>query len=159
MVRAPTSGPYPSLHDRAPARRNRAGRGARLPALSVELAPGAPGGRLEGPGPAGAVIGQLEGFQAPAAAWETELLPARVADYEPAWLDDQCLAGRVSWARLRPPGPRLAERAAAPVRATPIALLPRRQLGLWAALSPATDPAAAGPRARAVAEFIRQHGA
>jgi ATP-dependent Lhr-like helicase len=119
----------------------------------------APGARMEGPDALEAVIGQLEGFQAPAAAWETELLPARVADYEPAWLDDQCLAGRVSWARLRPPGPRLAERAAAPVRATPIALLPRRQLGLWAALSPATDPAAAGPRARAVAEFIRQHGA
>ena len=45
-------------------------------------------------------IGQLEGFEAPAGAWETEILPARLADYEPAWLDEQCLAGRVAWARL-----------------------------------------------------------
>ncbi len=45
---------------------------------------------------------QLEGFEAPAGAWETEILPARVEEYEPAWLDDHCLAGRVAWARLRP---------------------------------------------------------
>ena len=36
---------------------------------------------------------QLEGFDAPAGAWESEILPARLADYEPAWLDDRCLAG------------------------------------------------------------------
>ncbi len=53
----------------------------------------APDARMEGPDALEAVIGQLEGFQAPAGAWETEILPARVADYEPAWLDDQCLAG------------------------------------------------------------------
>ena len=45
---------------------------------------------------------QLEGFEAPAGAWESEILPARLAGYEPAWLDDHCLAGRVAWARLRP---------------------------------------------------------
>ena len=30
-----------------------------------------------------------------------EILPARITGYEPAWLDDLCLAGRVAWARLR----------------------------------------------------------
>ena len=48
-----------------------------------------------------AVVAQLEGFEAPAGAWETEILPARIADYEPAWLDDLCLAGRIAWTRLR----------------------------------------------------------
>ena len=28
--------------------------------------------------------------RAPAGAWESEILPARIADYEPAWLDDRC---------------------------------------------------------------------
>ena len=58
--------------------------------------------RMEGPDALAAVLGQLEGFEAPAGAWETEILPARIAGYDPAWLDDQCLAGRIAWARLRP---------------------------------------------------------
>ena len=61
--------------------------------------------RLEGPDAVPAAVALLEGFEAPAGAWETEILPARIAGYEPAWLDDQCLAGRVAWARLTP-GPR-----------------------------------------------------
>jgi ATP-dependent Lhr-like helicase len=119
----------------------------------------APEARMEGPDALEAVIGQLEGFQAPAGAWETEILPARLADYEPAWLDEQCLAGRVSWVRLRAPGGRPNERGAAPVRATPIALLPRRQVAAWASLSPTADTARPSSRARAVAECIGEHGA
>jgi ATP-dependent Lhr-like helicase len=119
--------------------------------------------RMAGPDALEAVIGQLEGFQAPAGAWETEILPARVKEYDPAWLDEHCLAGRIAWARLRPPGARPGERprdrGPGPVRSTPIALLPRRQVGLWAALSPTPDSAGLGGRARAVAEHIGAHGA
>jgi ATP-dependent helicase Lhr and Lhr-like helicase len=119
----------------------------------------APDARMEGPDALEAVIGQLEGYQAPAGAWETEILPARLAEYEPAWLDEQCLAGRLAWARLRPPLGRPGERSAGPVRSTPIALLPRRQVALWAALSPAAETAQPGPRARAVADYIGGQGA
>ena len=49
-----------------------------------------------------AALEQLEGFEAPAVEWERTLLPARVANYDPRWLDALCLAGR---GRL---GPRLA---------------------------------------------------
>ncbi len=85
---------------------------------------------MEGPDALAAVVGQLEGFEAPAGAWETEILPARLAGYEPAWLDDHCLAGRVAWARLRPRNPKAngSERSVAPVRTTPITLLARRHL-------------------------------
>ena len=81
--------------------------------------------RMEGPEALAATVPQLEGFEAPAGAWESEILPARVADYEPAWLDDECLAGRVAWMRLRPREERAngAERGATPVRTTPITLL------------------------------------
>ena len=58
--------------------------------------------RMEGPDALAATVAQLEGFEAPAGAWESEILPARVADYEAAWLDDECLSGRVAWARLKP---------------------------------------------------------
>ncbi len=119
----------------------------------------APDTRMEGPDALEAVIGQLEGFQAPAGAWETEILPARLTEYEPAWLDDQCLAGRVAWARLHPPSGRTNERGASPVRSTPIALLPRRYVPVWASLSPNAEAAQPSAKARAVAECIREHGA
>ncbi len=121
--------------------------------------------RMEGPDALAAVLGQLEGFEAAAGAWETEILAARVAEYEPAWLDDHCLAGRTAWARLRPrnPRPEGGERGGAnspgPVRTTPITFVPRRKAPLWGALSPAPDPALASPRAQAVMAVIREQGA
>jgi ATP-dependent Lhr-like helicase len=113
--------------------------------------------RMEGPDALEVLIRQLEGFEAPAGAWETELLPARLDGYEPSWLDDQCLSGRVAWARLRPRNG--GERGATPVRTTPITLLVRRQAALWASLSSMEDPASPSSRAQAVAEFIRRYGA
>jgi ATP-dependent helicase Lhr and Lhr-like helicase len=121
-----------------------------------------PAARMEGPDAVNAVIGQLEGFEAPAGAWESEILPARIAGYEPAWLDDHCLSGRVSWARLRPriARPNGGERKAAPVRTTPITLLARRHAALWGSLVVADD-ATAQPSARgeAVLNCIREYGA
>jgi ATP-dependent Lhr-like helicase len=49
-----------------------------------------------------AAIEQLEGFEAPAIEWERTLLPARVADYDPRWLDNLCLAGVLAWGRISP---------------------------------------------------------
>ncbi len=121
----------------------------------------APDARMQGPDAVEVIATQLEGFEAPAAAWESEILPARIEEYEPAWLDDQCLAGRIAWTRLRPrdPRPAGAERGATPVRTTPITLLARRHVALWSSLSPAGNGAPPGPRAQAVADFIREHGA
>jgi ATP-dependent Lhr-like helicase len=121
----------------------------------------APSTRMEGPDADNAIIAQLEGFEAAAAAWEAEILPARIAEYEPSWLDDHCLAGRVSWARLRP---RLApangsSRKAGPVRATPITLLPRRHAPLWAAISPIDESIQPSSRGQAVLTCIREQGA
>jgi ATP-dependent helicase Lhr and Lhr-like helicase len=117
--------------------------------------------RMEGPDALEAVISQLEGFEAPAGAWETEILPARLPRYDPGWLDDLCLAGRVAWARLRPRNarPKDGERGAMPVRTTPITLLARRHLPLWAALSPAPEAAPSSAAAEAVLAFIRDRGA
>jgi ATP-dependent Lhr-like helicase len=113
--------------------------------------------RMEGPDALEVLVRQLEGFEAPAGAWETEILAARLDSYEPSWLDDQCLAGRIAWARLRPRNG--GERSASPVRTTPIALLARRHAGLWASLSAIEEPARPSSRAQAVADFIRQYGA
>ncbi len=114
--------------------------------------------RVEGADALAAIVSQLEGFEAPAAAWETEILPARVNEYDPAWLDELSLAGRVVWTRLaaaRPGG----DRTPAPVRTTPVALLGRRNLSVWTALAASADPAALSARAQSVADFIAAHGA
>jgi ATP-dependent Lhr-like helicase len=117
-----------------------------------------PEGRMEGPDAVGAILGQLEGFEAAASAWETEILPSRISEYEPAWLDEQCLAGRFVWTRLaaRRGDP---ERGAAPVRATPIVLLARRNLRLWSTLAGAPDAVHCSTNAQRVAQYLATHGA
>jgi ATP-dependent Lhr-like helicase len=116
--------------------------------------------RLEGPEALPVVLAQLEGFESPASAWETELLPARLEGYEPSWLDTECLAGRSSWARLTPPagaGDRAGPISA--VRATPIALLERRQAPLWMSLTPSNGAAEPSLRAQAVLDCLMRQGA
>ncbi len=49
-----------------------------------------------------AVIEQLQGLEVAAGEWERTVLPARVAGYDPRWLDELCLAGEVAWGRLTP---------------------------------------------------------
>jgi ATP-dependent Lhr-like helicase len=114
--------------------------------------------RMEGPDALSTAVLQLEGFEAPAGAWENEILPARIADYEPAWLDDECRSGRITWARLKPRSGGM-KRGATPVRTTPITLLARRHAMLWHALSPQEETALPGGGAQAVANFIRENGA
>jgi ATP-dependent Lhr-like helicase len=117
----------------------------------------APDARLRGPDALAAVLAQLEGFEAAAGAWESQLLPARVADYDIAWLDALCGAGRVAWTRLRAAG----GAHAAPVRASPIVLLRRAQMPVWKALAASADAEtpALSSRAQAVADFLARHGA
>ncbi|RDI98806.1 ATP-dependent DNA helicase [Dyella solisilvae] len=116
------------------------------------------GARLSGPDALPAVLTQLEGYEAAAGAWETELLPARIDDYAISWLDELCRAGRVSWSRLRSG----VGGGGGPVRATPIVLLPRRSLPVWTSMATAGDglqEAAVSSRAQAVLDALRNEGA
>ena len=117
-----------------------------------------PGERREGPDALDAVVAQLAGFEAPAAAWEAEILPARLDNYDFTWLDDLCLSGRVVWTRLTLPP---SGASAAPIRTTPVTLLPRRSASVWsrAAAAVAVPLDAASSRAQTVATYLREHGA
>ncbi|MDA8485995.1 DEAD/DEAH box helicase [Pseudomonas resinovorans] len=115
----------------------------------------APSAQVRGAEALAAVLGQLEGFEAAAGAWESEILPSRVADYGINWLDDLCRAGRLVWCRLGGRG----KVAAGPVRSTPILLLPRKSLGLWRAClqdAPTPEPS---PRAERVRQVLASQGA
>ena len=107
----------------------------------------------EGPQALAKVIEQLEGYSAPAGAWESDVLPARINDYLPDDLDALCLAGRVVWIRLNSPAS-----ASAPVKSTPIALLPRKYVGVWMRCA-AANPLNVSPRAQKIADVLAQRGA
>ncbi|WP_113888371.1 DEAD/DEAH box helicase [Roseiarcus fermentans] len=113
--------------------------------------------RLEGPDALPQALAMLEGFEAPARAWETEILSARLDGYQPSWLDAACQAGRIAWTRLTPTTGEAGART--PVPATPIALVDRRRMGLWTSLAPPAGAPALGGRAAAALEALETHGA
>ena len=111
--------------------------------------------RLQGNAALGEVLEQFEGYAAAAGAWESDLLPARLGDYSPRWLDEACRAGKFTWARLAPNG----KAAASTLRSTPLVLLPRSRLGIWQGLGQPFDIDALSPRAQKVHSALSQHGA
>ncbi|RZS56429.1 Lhr family ATP dependent helicase [Microcella putealis] len=56
------------------------------------------GGSLRGIDGVLQTVEQLQGVALPASAWESLVLPARVRDYSPAWLDELTASGEVVWA-------------------------------------------------------------
>jgi ATP-dependent Lhr-like helicase len=64
----------------------------------------APTARGRGADALAAVLDQMEGYEVAAGAWEDEILAARLRDYDPAWLDHLCRAGKTVWARMPSPG-------------------------------------------------------
>jgi ATP-dependent Lhr-like helicase len=128
----------------------------------------AAGTRLEGRAGLLAVVEQLQGIEAPAGDWESEILPARVAGYDPRWLDELCLGGEVAWGRLSPrPSPAPPARidgddtavrgerrgSAVPSPATPLAIVLREDLG-WQLAAVRTGSRPAEPRRGSSADLL-----
>jgi ATP-dependent Lhr-like helicase len=96
------------------------------------------GYRLVGSGGLSEVIEQLQGLEAPVEAWESAILPARVAGYQAALLDELCNRGEVGFGRLalRPAEavaslgdvPERRRPGATPSPATPVGLFRREDL-------------------------------
>jgi ATP-dependent Lhr-like helicase len=117
-----------------------------------------------------AVLSKLEGFEAPAVEWERTLLPARVAHYDPQWLDALCLSGAVGWGRVSPhpawsAGEGSAPRRVIPTNAAPITFYVRESAD-WlphALAAKCVEEAvllkALSPDALAVRTLLRQRGA
>ena len=109
------------------------------------------GDRMAGPDGLVAVLEQLSGVEAAAGAWETEILPARVNHYDPAWLDMACMSGRFVWGRLRGGGGRT------PVRTSPICLCMRQETTLWTAVL--TEDESLTPVAQRMHDVLTNDGA
>ncbi|MDQ2865921.1 MAG: DEAD/DEAH box helicase [Candidatus Eremiobacteraeota bacterium] len=59
-----------------------------------------PSSRLHGLDGTLHVIRQLQGYEVPATAWESDVLPARIVGYRREYLDRLCYSGDVMWGRL-----------------------------------------------------------
>jgi len=96
-----------------------------------------PGAQLHDRDGVRAVIAQLQGLELPGPSWERDVLPARIADYDPADLENLCLAGEVAWGRLavaepaeeEDPSPTAPRRRQGPTRSAPLAFVLRENLG------------------------------
>src|SRR5881296_12823 len=122
----------------------------------------APDARAEGPEGLGAVLELLDGYEVPAGAWEADVLPARLGEYDPLWLDGLCLSGEIAWGRLSPAAPSNGGgHKAGPIRTTPIALFRRERGVVWQSLTVQADPAhlSLSHSARAVLEALDERGA
>ncbi|HLT64203.1 MAG TPA: crosslink repair DNA glycosylase YcaQ family protein, partial [Pseudohongiella sp.] len=111
-------------------------------------------------------LAKLEGMAAPAAAWEGDILPARLGMYDPSWLDMLCVSGRLGWGRFSSPAAITAVRAtskrsAGPIKTTPITVSSRSLMCLWQQLSAPANPATPdlSSNARRVYDDLRQNGA
>jgi ATP-dependent helicase Lhr and Lhr-like helicase len=116
----------------------------------------------EGPTGLESILRKLEGFEAPAVAWESDILPARITDYDYQWLDMLCVAGKVSWGRFRPASNVSKEKKAlSPIRTTPVTFVGRTNLNAWKHMQPVPGEAieALSTKARQVLGVLQQHGA
>jgi ATP-dependent Lhr-like helicase len=125
------------------------------------VAPDARAGGLEG---LAGVIEQLEGYEAAAGAWETEILGARCEEYDPSLLDMLTLTGRVAWGRLSAPNGAPADGdggtgGSRPIRSTPVSIYLREHADLWLTLAPERSRERLSSNARSVLEVLDRRGA
>jgi ATP-dependent Lhr-like helicase len=106
-------------------------------------------------------IAQLQGFELPAGAWESRVLSARIAEYDPAWLDNLFLSGEVMWGRLNRPrrGDDARPSMAALSRVIPISLVLREELPLLLETVEPPSPGEVRSGAERVLEALTARGA
>ncbi len=112
------------------------------------------------------IVQQMQGFEAPANAWERQILARRIADYDPKVLDQLCLTGAAGWGRVSP-HPATLESAAierrrvVPTSIAPITFFVREDADWMIPHREAGEEEMRGlrPDAREVLQFLRQRGA
>jgi ATP-dependent Lhr-like helicase len=111
------------------------------------------------------VLRQLQGFEAPANAWERQLLTRRVAGYDPKILDQLCFNGNLGWGRLSP-GPAIVDDSparshrVAPTGTAPITFFVRDESDWMTDRHQEIDSdRVLSPTAREIFGFLKKRGA
>ncbi|MBT1697695.1 DEAD/DEAH box helicase [Fulvivirgaceae bacterium PWU4] len=108
-------------------------------------------------------IQKLEGYEAPAVAWEADILPARIDAYDHQWLDMLSIAGKISWGRFRiASSAGKDKKASSPIRTTPVAFVNRAHLNVWKNIQFHPDDSESNglsTKAQQVLAVLQKHGA
>jgi ATP-dependent helicase Lhr and Lhr-like helicase len=127
----------------------------------------APGSQVLGEPGTLEILRQLQGYEAPANAWERQILSRRIANYDPQALDRLCLTGAVGWGRLSPHPSTYEDqsglgRRVIPTSVAPIAFFVRED-SAWMipqhASGDSQDPRGLSQNARDALNYLRQRGA
>src|SRR5712675_3535909 len=125
----------------------------------------APGTQLLGERGTLEALQQLQGFEAPANAWEDRILAKRIANYDAKILDQLCLTGAVGWGRLSP-HPAMTDsmdqirRRVVPSSVAPITFFVREEADwMIARHTDEAEPDSLSEGARTVLLYLRQRGA
>ncbi|MDQ6759952.1 MAG: DEAD/DEAH box helicase, partial [Acidobacteriota bacterium] len=120
----------------------------------------APGTQLHGVDGALQTIQQLQGYEIPAALWESQILVRRIANYQAELLDQLCMAGEVMWGRAspHPAFERLEPGRVRPTRVAPLALFLREDAH-WLMTERKQEAPVLSPCAQAVYTVLEQRGA
>lgn len=114
--------------------------------------------KLSGADALATVVDQLAGFETAAAAWEAEILPKRMRDYQTNYLDQLHSSGQSVWLRLSAKAS--SAKGTGPLKSTPISLIPRHELNDWLRILSLTDsPASCSGAAEKVLAVLREAGA
>ncbi|MDX1979359.1 MAG: DEAD/DEAH box helicase [Bryobacteraceae bacterium] len=120
----------------------------------------APHSQLHGPAGTLQIVRQLQGYELPASAWESEIFARRIANYDPAFLDELCLSGEVMWGRLSPHPAMETDsgRRVRPSRIAPISFFLRDNAS-WLVQPLNTDESSLSHAAHDILKVLRQYGA
>jgi len=117
------------------------------------------GQHASGPSGLEQVIMKLEAFEAPAIAWESDILPSRIEGYDHQWLDMLCVSGKIAWGRFTKSNTANKEKKAiAPIRTTPVAFVNRTTLHAWMTVEE-DHRAVLSARAMNVLDVLQKQGA
>jgi ATP-dependent Lhr-like helicase len=112
------------------------------------------------------IVQQMQGFEAPANAWERQILWRRIADYDTKVLDQLCLTGAVGWGRVSPhpatlESTAIARRRVLPTSVAPITFFVREDADWMIPHREANEDQTRGfsREAKDVMLFLRQRGA
>jgi len=106
-------------------------------------------------------LDRLEGISVPAAAWEADILPARVDRYDPNWLDMLCMSGSFVWGRFYQSKTTVNDgKRAGVIKSAPINFISRSNMDLWQALMiNQAEPLIFSANADLIKKDIESHGA
>jgi len=125
----------------------------------------APGTQLRGQHGLLEIIKQLQGFEIPANAWESQILAKRLRDYSPTLLDQLCLSGAIGWGRISKHPAIQEENTEETIkkRVVPSSIAPitffLREDSHWIAKSACEDLNNLSSVAKQIYEFLQQRGA